>query len=145
MRTVPGADQPDRLLFRQERYPFPYFPPNMKAPVLSAGTITMQFAFSSISCGIPLSGVAMTSENTAADSSSRFADSLSIASSGVSNGVIARAVTIVNFICCAFSVAGCCATSLLVHALLHLDPGWLLRRITSAGATSERSFQAEDF
>src|SRR5437763_9092258 len=54
----------------------------------------MQCAFSSISCGMPLSGVAMTSENTAADSSSRFADSLSTARSGAT----ARAATIINFI-----------------------------------------------
>src|SRR3954451_10353106 len=54
----------------------------------------MQCAFSSISCGIPLSGVAMTSENTAADSSNRFADSLSTARSGAT----ARAATITNFI-----------------------------------------------
>src|SRR5438270_12243958 len=54
----------------------------------------MQCAFSSISCGMPLSGVAMTSENTAADSSNRFADSLSTARSGAT----ARAATIINFI-----------------------------------------------
>src|SRR5436309_14502961 len=54
----------------------------------------MQCAFSSISCGMPLSGVAMTSENTAADSSNRFADSLSMARSGAT----ARAATIMNFI-----------------------------------------------
>ena len=46
MRTVAGADQPAPLLFRQDRYPFPYFPPTTKAAVLSSGTITMQWAFS---------------------------------------------------------------------------------------------------
>jgi hypothetical protein len=65
----------------------------------------------------------MTSENTAADSSSRFADSLSIASSGVSSsGVIARAVKI-SFICFAFSVAGG-TTSLLLHELRQLLRRW---------------------
>ncbi len=33
MRTVPGADQPAPLLFRQDKYPFPYFPPTMNAAV----------------------------------------------------------------------------------------------------------------
>ena len=41
------ADQPEPLLLRQDRYPFPYLPPRMKAPVLSPGTMTMQCAFSS--------------------------------------------------------------------------------------------------
>src|SRR4051794_40892201 len=54
----------------------------------------MQCAFSSMSCGMPLSGAAMTSENTAADSSKRFADSLSTARSGA----MAKAATTMNFI-----------------------------------------------
>lgn len=47
MRTVPGADQPAPLVFRRDRYPFPYFPPTTNAAVLRSGTITMQWAFSS--------------------------------------------------------------------------------------------------
>src|SRR3954453_20511713 len=67
----------------------------------------MQCAFSSISCGMPLSGAAMTSENTAAESSSRFTDSLSAARSGAT----ARAATIMSFIFFASSVGGDPATS----------------------------------
>ena len=44
----------------------------MNAAVLSSGTITMQCACSSISWGMPLSGAAMTSENTAAAASNRL-------------------------------------------------------------------------
>src|SRR4051794_12251120 len=62
----------------------------------------MQCAFSSISCGMPLSGAAITSENTAADSSNRLADSLSTARSGAT----ARAATIINFMFFASSVGG---------------------------------------
>src|SRR6476646_8026909 len=39
IRTVPGADQPAPLLLRQDRYPFPYFPPTTNAPVFRSGTI----------------------------------------------------------------------------------------------------------
>src|SRR4029078_8595182 len=46
---------------------------------------------------MPLSGVAMISENTAAASSSRLAGSLSAASSGVSASVVAIVVAIINF------------------------------------------------
>src|SRR5579859_7816220 len=94
MRTVPGADQPVAFLFRQDKYPFPYLPPNTKAAVFRFGTITMQWACSSSSCGMPLSGVAMTSENTAAASFRRFAGSLSLAS----NGVRANAAMIISLI-----------------------------------------------
>src|SRR5664279_2423600 len=95
MRTVAGADQPKPLLLRQDRYPFPYLPPTMNAPVLSEGTMTMQCAFSSRSCGIPLSGVAITSEKTDAASPNRLAGSLSIASNDV---VRAKPATITNLI-----------------------------------------------
>src|ERR1044071_7910142 len=95
MRTVAGADQPEPLLLRHERYPLPYLPPTMKAPVLRLGTITMQCAFSSRSCGIPLSGVAMISEKTDAASANRFAGSLSIANNDV---VMANPATITNLI-----------------------------------------------
>src|SRR5665811_933756 len=95
MRTVAGADQPRPLLLRQDRYPFPYFPPTMNAPVLRLGTMTMQCAFPSRSCGIPLSGVAIISEKTDAASPSRLAGSLSIASNDV---VRAKPATIANFI-----------------------------------------------
>ena len=61
MRTVPGADQPGPVLFRQDTYPFPYLPPTRKAAVFSEGTMTMQWAFASMSFGMPLSGVAMIS------------------------------------------------------------------------------------
>src|SRR5438128_1051854 len=54
----------------------------MNAPVLRSGTMTMQCACSSISCGIPLSGADITSENTVAASFRRFAGSLSLARSG---------------------------------------------------------------
>src|ERR1051325_4192012 len=103
MRTVAGADQPEPLLFLQERYPFPYLPPTMKAPVLRLGTMTMQCAFSSRSCGIPLSGVAITSEKTDAASPKPMAGSLSIASNDV---VMANPATITNLIVLASSVAG---------------------------------------
>ena len=46
---------------------------------------------------MPLSGAAMISENTAAASFSRFAGSLSAASSGVSAIVVATVVAIINF------------------------------------------------
>src|ERR1035438_1422667 len=101
MRTVAGADQPEPLLLRQDRYPFPYLPPTRKAPVLSPGTITMQCAFSSRSCGIPLSGAAITSEKTDAASPNRLAGSLSIASND--NDVVrAKPATITNFICSSY-------------------------------------------
>jgi hypothetical protein len=45
---------------------------------------------------MPLSGAAMISENTAADASSRFAGSLSAASSGVSATVVATVAAITN-------------------------------------------------
>ena len=95
MRTVAGADQPWPLWFRQDKYPFPYFPPTMNAPVLRLGTMTMQWALSRRSCGIPLSGAAITSEKTAAASASRLAGALSIASKDV---VMAKPATITNFI-----------------------------------------------
>ena len=47
---------------------------------------------------MPLSGAAMISENTAAAVVSRFAGSLSAASSGVSANVVATVVAIINFI-----------------------------------------------
>ena len=74
MRTVPGADQPVPLLLRHDTYPFPYLPPTRNAAVFRLGTMTMQWAFASMSCGMPLSGVAMISENTAAASFSRFTE-----------------------------------------------------------------------
>ena len=95
MRTVAGADQPAPLLLRQDRYPFPYLPPTMKAAVLRLGTMTMQCALSSRSCGIPLSGVAMISEKTDAASPNRLAGALSIASNDV---VRAKPATITSFI-----------------------------------------------
>src|SRR6185312_14319504 len=88
IRTVPGADQPARLLLLQERYPFPYFPPKTKAPVLRPGTITMQCAFSRRSSGVQPSGAAIASERTSADSCRRLVGSLSSADSG------ARAIAI---------------------------------------------------
>src|SRR5579862_3194651 len=102
MRTVPGADQPGPTLLRQEIYPLPYFPPTTNAAVLRSGTITTQWACSSISCGIPLSGAAITSENKAAASSNRFADSLSLPIIGV----IAIAAARKNFIGSPFSGRG---------------------------------------
>src|SRR6266404_582901 len=66
MRMIPGADQPAPPSLRQNRYPLPYFPPMMKAAFFTPGTITMQCAFSSNSCGMARSGVAITSENTVA-------------------------------------------------------------------------------
>src|ERR1041385_4760089 len=95
MRTVAGADQPEPLLFLHDRYPFPYLPPTMKAPVFRLGTMTMQCAFSSRSCGIPLSGVAITSEKTDAASPKRLVGSLSTASNDV---VRAKPATITSFI-----------------------------------------------
>src|ERR1017187_6926383 len=92
MRTVPGADQPTPLLFRQDKYPFPYLPPTRNAAVFRLGTITMQWAFAIRSCGIPLSGAAMTSENTAAASFSRFTESLPLASRGAIARVAARII-----------------------------------------------------
>src|SRR5690242_21935228 len=103
MRTVAGADQPEPLLLRQDRYPFPYLPPTMKAAVFRLGTMTMQYALSIRSCGIPLSGVAITSEKTDAASPKRLAGSLSIASNDV---VRAKPATITNLILLASSVAG---------------------------------------
>ena len=90
----------------------------MKAPVLRLGTITMQYAFSSRSCGIPLSGVAITSEKTAAASPNRLAGALSIANSDV---VKTKPATIANFIClCFFLSRVSVATALLVHGGHHL-------------------------
>src|SRR5579863_6761852 len=86
IRTVPGADQP--LLLRQDRYPLPYFAPKKKAAVFKPGTITMQWAFSSNSCGMPLSGADITSEKTSAASFSRLAGSLLAASSGARAKVV---------------------------------------------------------
>src|SRR5579884_1494703 len=51
----------------------------------------MQWAFASRSCGMPLSGAAITSEKTAEASSRRFSVSLSLASRGViARGASAR-------------------------------------------------------
>src|ERR1035441_2959536 len=58
----------------------------MKASVVSPGTMMMQCAFSSRSCGIPLSGAAMISEKTDAASPNRLAGSLSAARNEVSWG-----------------------------------------------------------
>src|SRR4051794_7481272 len=93
MRTVAGADQPCPLFLRHDTNPFPYLPPIRNAAVFRFGTITMQLAFDNMSCGMPLSGVAMISENTAAASLRRFTGSLSFAcrTEVVSRGVIARA------------------------------------------------------
>src|SRR5208337_237768 len=95
MRTEAGADQPEPPLLRQDRNPFPYSPPTRKAAVLRLGTMTMQCALSSRSCGIPLSGAAITSEKTDAASPNRLAGSLSIASNDV---VKAKPATIISFI-----------------------------------------------
>src|ERR1035438_4270973 len=119
MRTVAGADQPSPFLLRQDRYPFPYLPPTMKAAVLRLGTITMQCALSSRSCGIPLSGVAITSENTDAASPSRFAGALSTASNDVVN-VKAKPATIANLIFMPLLSREVVATYLLVHGGHHL-------------------------
>ena len=62
----------------------------------------MQCALSSRSCGIPLSGVAITSENTAAASPNRLAGALSMANNDV---VSAKPATIINFIFLASFVA----------------------------------------
>src|ERR1035437_6849247 len=119
MRTVAGADQPEPLLLRQDKYPFPYLPPTMKAAVLSPGTMTMQCAFSSRSCGIPLSGVAIISEKTAAASPNRLAGCLSIANKDV---VRAKPATIANFICLPLLSHVFVATSFLLHGWYHLRP-----------------------
>src|SRR5271157_1978047 len=117
MRTVAGADQPSPFWLRQERNPFPYLPPTRKAAVLRLGTMTMQCALSSRSCGIPLSGVAITSEKTAAASPNRLAGALSIANSDV---VKTKPATITNFIClCFFLSRLSVATALLVHGGHH--------------------------
>src|SRR5687768_13675748 len=97
MRTVPGADQPDRPVFRQDRYPFPYFPPTTNAAVLRSGTIPMPCSVPTRSPGIPLSGVAIISENTTAASFSRFAGSSSAAGSGVIPSAAAIVVAIISF------------------------------------------------
>src|ERR1035437_4341258 len=125
MRTVAGADQPSPLWFRQDRYPFPYLPPTMKPAVLRLGTMTMQCAFSSRSCGIPLSGVAITSEKTDAASPNRLAGSLSIASNDV---VRAKPAMIANFIVLPRSQVFV-ATVLPKHGWHHLrPPGQVERR-----------------
>src|ERR1035438_1073315 len=92
MRTVPGADHPSPPLLRHDKYPLPYLPPTRKAAVFIPGTITMQWAFSSKSCGIPLSGVAIISENTAEASFNRFTESLSLANSGTIARVAASTI-----------------------------------------------------
>src|ERR1035437_9713432 len=118
MRTVAGADQPEPLLLRQDRYPFPKLPPTMKTAVLRSGTMTMQCAFSSRSCGIPLSGAAITSEKTDAASPSRLAGSLSAASSDV---VRAKPAMIINFIRLYLLLSPLLvATALPMHGWLHL-------------------------
>ena len=99
MRTVAGADQPSRFRLRQDRYPFPYLPPTMKAAVLRPGTMTMQCALSSRSWGIPLSGVDIICEKTDAASPNRLAGSLSIASNVVDR---AKPATITNLMFCLF-------------------------------------------
>ena len=99
MRTVPGADQPARVLLRHDTNPFPYFAPTTKAAVFRSGTSTMQWAFSMRSSGMPLSGVAMISDSIVADSPSRLAGSESAASKGVIASVVATVVAIINFKC----------------------------------------------
>ena len=62
----------------------------MKAPFFKPGTITMQWAFSSKSWGIPLSGASITSENTVAASFSRsMSFSSAAASVFITNGEMA--------------------------------------------------------
>src|SRR5436190_7898638 len=102
IRTVPGADHPDASLVRQDRYPFPYLPPTTNAAVLRSGTMTMQCALEMSSCGTPLSGVAIISDNTAAASSRRWAGSLSTANSGVKANVVATVVAMISFTMCLF-------------------------------------------
>ena len=69
--------------------------------------MTIQYALSSRSCGIPLSGVAIISEKTDAASPNRTAGSLSAASNDVVRVVKAKPATIANFIF-ASSVARIC-------------------------------------
>src|SRR5947209_5047369 len=68
----------------------------MNAPVLRSGTITIQWACSSISLGIPLSGADMTSENTAAAAFNRLVGSASLAMSGVSATAAAK-ISFISF------------------------------------------------
>src|ERR1017187_6559100 len=119
LRTVAGADQPEPLLLRQDRFPFPYFPPTTKAAVLRLGTMTMQYAFSSRSCGIPLSGAAIISEKTDAASPRRLAGSLSIANNDV---VKAKPAAITSFIFLPLLSHVVVATALLVHGWHHFQP-----------------------
>src|ERR1041385_4629592 len=93
----------------------------MKAPVLSPGTMTMQCAFSRRSCGIPLSGVAITSEKTDAASPNRLAGSLSIASKDVAHASPAMIIEFI-FLLPLVSRRKLAATYLLVHGGHHLQP-----------------------
>src|ERR1019366_8914156 len=69
---------------------------------------------------MPLSGAPMTSDNTAAASSSRFAGSLSLAS----NGAIAKVVTRMNLISHSFQPAGLPRAGLraTIHSLARIAP-----------------------
>ena len=96
MRTVPGADHPRPPALRQDRYPFPYFPPTPHAAVLRPGTMTMQWALARRSSGRPLSGADTTSENTAAASVSRLPGSSSCAMSGTNPRVPAMVAAMIN-------------------------------------------------
>src|SRR5688572_12217440 len=104
MRTAPGADQPLPALFRHETYPFPYLPPTTNAAVFSSGTITMQYAFSSSSAGMPLSGVLMISDSTADASFRRLVGSLSSARRDTTAN-IATTVATVSLVACRRAVA----------------------------------------
>src|SRR4029453_13283026 len=80
---------------------------------------------------MPLSGAAMISENTAAAASSRFAGSLSAASTGVNATVVATVAAIINFT--------------LLPSLLHDHrsaasfDGCFLSQVTRHGHRSERT------
>src|ERR1035441_7531231 len=91
----------------------------MKASVVSPGTMMMQCAFSSRSCGIPLSGAAMISEKTDAASPSRLAGSLSIASNDV---VKTKPAAITSFIFLPPLSHEVVATALPVHGSHHFRP-----------------------
>src|ERR1017187_5408428 len=68
MRTAAGRPQPLPLWLRQVTNPVPNSPPTTNAAFFNPGTMMTHCAFSRNSCGIPLSGVAMISENTLAAS-----------------------------------------------------------------------------
>ena len=84
---------------------------------------------------MPLSGVAMISDNTAAASSRRLAGSLSAASSGVSANVVAIVVAIINFMWHLFLI-WCCAWSTALKQCKRGAPRWTVRQLESSGPTA---------